>query len=98
LAVQLESDANAEWHTVGTTVETGWPSRVLVKAPALMPTLLELCDGTRDAPALLAGLAAAGLVDADVGTGHVAHLIEVLAAAGAVAFPECPLPLPVVVA
>ena len=94
LAVHLESDASAGWHTVGAAVETGWPSRVVVRAPALTPTLLELCDGTRDVAALLSGLQTAGLVRGDVSVDDVAYLVEMLAAAGAVALPDCPLPAP----
>ena len=92
LAVHLESDADGRWHTVAARVETGWPSHGMVKAPALAPTLLELCDGTRDVPALLDGLREAGLVSGDVGLGEVAHLIEVFAASGAIELPACSLP------
>jgi hypothetical protein len=92
LAVHLQSDAEAGWHNVGTAVETMWPTHALVKAPPLAPTLLELCDGTREVPALLDGLRAAGLVSDDVGVAEVARLVEVLAAAGAVVLPACPLP------
>ena len=73
-------------------VETAWPSHGIVKAPALAPTLLELCDGTRDVPSLLDGLRAAGLVNEEVGLSEVAHLVEVLAAAGALSLPNCPIP------
>jgi hypothetical protein len=77
---------------VAAGVETGWPSHGIVKAPPLAPTLLELCDGTRDVHALLDALREAGLVSEDVGLGDVAHLVEVLAAAGALEVPSCPLP------
>lgn len=92
LAVHLESDASGSWFNVGAAVETGWPSHALVKAPPLAPTLLEMCDGSRDIPALLTGLRAAGLVSSDVAIGDVAHLVEVLAAAGALELPDCPIP------
>ncbi|MGQ0646598.1 MAG: methyltransferase [Gemmatimonadaceae bacterium] len=92
LAVHLEADAEGSWHTVGASVEVAWPSHNVVKAPALAPTLLELCDGTRDVSAVLGGLRSAGLVDEAVGLGEVAHLLEVLAAAGALELSICPLP------
>jgi SAM-dependent methyltransferase len=92
LAVHLESDASGSWYTVGAAVETAWPSHSLVKAPALAPTLLELCDGTREVPALLESLRSVGLVSTDVSVGDVAHLVEVLAAAGALELPDCPIP------
>lgn len=92
VAVHLQSDADGSWQTVGAQVETAWPSHGIVKAPALAPTLLELCDGTRDVPALLDGLREAGLINEDVGLSEVAHLVEVLAAAGALSLPTCPIP------
>jgi SAM-dependent methyltransferase len=92
LAVHLESDESGNWFNVGAAVETGWPSHTLVKAPPLAPTLLEMCDGSRDIPALLAGLRSAGLVSSEVSIGDVAHLVEVLAAAGALELPDCPVP------
>jgi SAM-dependent methyltransferase len=92
LAVHLESDAAGEWRTVGAVVETAWPTHALVKAPPLAPTLLELCDGTRDLAAILAGLREAGLVSGDVTRADVAHLVEVLAAAGALELSDCPIP------
>jgi SAM-dependent methyltransferase len=94
LAVHLESDAAGAWYTVGAAVETAWPTHALVKAPPLAPTLLELCDGTRDVSSILEGLRAAGLVSTDVRVSDVAHLVEVLAAAGALELPDCPLPAP----
>lgn len=92
LAVHLESDASRTWSNVGASVETAWPTHNVVKAPPLAPTLLELCDGTRDVTAILAGLHEAGLVSDDVTRADVAHLVEVLAAAGAVELPDCPIP------
>ena len=92
LAVHLESDATGAWYPVGAAVETAWPTHGLVKAPPLAPTLLELCDGTRDVAAILEGLRAAGLVAPDVTTADVAHLVEVLAAAGALELSDCPIP------
>ena len=92
LAVHLESDESGSWFNVGAAVETGWPSHSLVKAPPLAPTLLEMCDGSRDIPALLAGLRSAGLVSQEVSIGDVAYLVEVLAAAGALELPDCPIP------
>jgi hypothetical protein len=92
LAVHLESDAAGAWFTVGAAVETAWPTHALVKAPPLAPTLLELCDGTRDVPAILQGLREAGLVSGDVTSADVAHLIEVLLTAGALELSDCPVP------
>jgi methylase of polypeptide subunit release factors len=92
LAVHLESDAEGAWRTIGSMVETDWPTHAVVKAPALIPTLLELCDGTRDIDALLAALAQAGLIDSEVGRLEIANLVEVLLAAGAVEHANCPLP------
>jgi len=92
VAVHLEAEGDGGWRTVGATIESGWPAHGLVKAPALAPTLLELCDGTRDVGALLEGLRAAGLVNADVSGEDVGRLVEVLATAGALELPACPLP------
>ena len=92
LAVHLESDAEGAWRTIGSMVETDWPTHAVVKAPALVPTLLELCDGTRDIDTLLAALAEAGLVNSDVGRLEIANFVEVLLAAGAVEHAQCPLP------
>lgn len=92
LAVHLESDASGAWFTVGAAIETAWPTHALVKAPALAPTLLELCDGTRDVPALLDGLRGAGLVSGDVTVSDVAYLVDVFAAAGVLELPDCPIP------
>jgi len=92
LAVHLESDASGAWFNVGAVVETAWPTHAVVKAPPLAPTLLELCDGTRDVSAILGGLRQAGLVSGDVTRADVAHLVEVLAAAGALELPDCPIP------
>ncbi|MBK6487323.1 MAG: methyltransferase [Gemmatimonadetes bacterium] len=91
-AVHLESQSDGGWATVGATVEAAWPSHAVVKAPPLAPTLLELCDGTRDVEAILSGLRSAGLVDALVGAEDVARLVEVLAAAAAIELPACRLP------
>ena len=93
LAVHLESDAAGQWHTIGAAAETAWPIHALVKAPALAPTLLELCDGTRDVARILAGLRDAGLVGDDVTSADVAHLLEVLAAAAALELADCPIPV-----
>ncbi|HEX4933911.1 MAG TPA: methyltransferase, partial [Gemmatimonadaceae bacterium] len=93
LAVHLESDATGQWGTIGASVETAWPSHAVVKAPSLAPTLLELCDGTRDLPALYTGLREAGLLSEAVTPGDVARLVEVLCASGALEIPECPIPL-----
>jgi hypothetical protein len=92
LAVHLESDAAGGWSTVGAVVETAWPTHALVKAPPLAPTLLELCDGTRDVVALLQGLRDTGLVTDEVSVADVARLVEVLAAAGALELSDCPIP------
>ena len=56
------------------------------------PTLLELCDGTRDVPAILQGLREAGLVSDDVTVADVAHLVDVMSAAGALELSDCPIP------
>ncbi len=92
LAVHLRSDDEGGWHNIGAAVETTWPTHGVVKAPALVPTLLELCDGTRDVSALLDGLRAASLVGDDVGRGDVATLVDVLVAAGALEIAPCPIP------
>ena len=92
LAVHLQADSTGGWNTVGAAVETAWPSHVVVKMPALAPTLLELCDGTRDVAALLEGLRAAGLVSDEVTAADVAHLVDVLAAAAALELADCPIP------
>ena len=92
LAVHLESDADGSWRNIASMAETDWPAHGVVKAPPLLPTLLELCDGSRNLDALLEGLREAGLVDGDVGNAEIANLVEVLAAAGVVELPGCPLP------
>ena len=92
VAVHLRSDADREWHTIGAAVETAWPSHGVVKAPALAPTLLELCDGTRDVPAIREGLRGAGLVGDDVSAADVALLVDVLVAAAALEIEACPVP------
>ena len=92
LAVHLISDAEGSWRNMGAMVETDWPAHGVVKAPALLPTLLELCDGAHDLDALLAGLRDAGLIDAEVGPSEISNLVDVLAAAGVVELPACPLP------
>ena len=91
-AVHLEALADGGWQTVGATVESKWPAHGVVKAPPIAPTLLELCDGTRDVGAVLAGLRASGLVDDEVGLEEVSLLVEVLATAGALELPACPHP------
>jgi SAM-dependent methyltransferase len=91
-AVHLESLADGGWQTVGATVESKWPAHGVVKAPPIAPTLLELCDGTRDVGAVLAGLQESGLVTDEVGVEEVSRLIEVLATAGALELPACPHP------
>ena len=92
LAVHLISDAEGSWRNMVAMVETDWPAHGVVKAPPLLPTLLELCDGTRALDALLAGLHDAGLIDDEVGPTEIANLVEFLAAAGALELPACPLP------
>lgn len=91
-AVHLESLADGGWQTVGATIESNWPTHGLVKAPPIAPTLLELCDGTRDVAAILDGLKGAGLVTDEVGLEEVSLLVEVLATAGALELPACPHP------
>lgn len=92
LLLRLEADAGRELRPVGARVETSWPSRSGVDVPALAPTLLQLCDGTRSTPDLLDGLRREGLVAEDVGVDDVAALVELLAAAAAVELPPCPVP------
>ncbi len=91
-AVHLESLADGGWQTVGATIESKWPTHGLVKAPPIAPTLLELCDGSRDVAAILDGLKGAGLVTDEVGMEEVSLLVEVLATAGALELPACPHP------
>lgn len=91
-AVHLESLADGGWQTVGATVESKWPAHGVVKAPPVAPTLLELCDGSRDAGGVLAGLRESGLVTDEVGLEEVSLLMEVLATAGALELPACPHP------
>jgi hypothetical protein len=90
--VRLRDDAQGEWRTEHTTVQTEYPARGAVRAPPAAATLLELCDGTRDVEALLAALRERALVDADVGVVEVARLVELLVVAGALAVPACPVP------
>lgn len=92
LSVHLTSDADGSWRNVGALVESHWPSLGVVKAPPLVPTLLELCDGSRDVHALFDGVKSAGLVTEDVGEIELANLLEILAAIGALEFPAVPLP------
>lgn len=91
-AVHLESLDDGGWQTVGATVESKWPAHGVVKAPPIAPTLLELCDGSRDAGGVLAGLRETGLVTDEVGVEEVSLLMEVLATAGALELPACPHP------
>ncbi|MBV9879085.1 MAG: methyltransferase [Gemmatirosa sp.] len=90
--VTLRADDDRDWHTVGATVETDYPAQGAVPAPALAPTLLELCDGTRDVAALLAGLRDAGLVTDEVSPADVAPLVELMLTAGTLEVEECPVP------
>ncbi len=92
VTVQLQIDAQGDWHTVGATAETVWPSHGVVKLPPLAPTMLELYDGTRGVADVLAGLRGAELVDADVTTAHVAAITEKLAEAGVLTLARCPPP------
>lgn len=90
--VSLRADDDGSWETTGATVETDYPTVAAVQAPPLAPTLLELCDGTRDVPALLAALREAGLVGDDVTAGEVAALVELMLTAGALEIAPCPVP------
>ncbi len=92
LAVHLQADADASWRNVGAIVESTWPTQGLVKAPPLIPTLMELCDGSRDVHALLTELDRAGLIEGAVTEAQLAEFLEVLAAAGAIELSACPLP------
>jgi SAM-dependent methyltransferase len=92
LSVQLRADAARDWMTQGSTVDVDWPVGEAVRLPPLGPTLMELCDGTRDVPALLEALRGAGLVEDDVSPLDLARLVELLCTAGALEIPACPLP------
>ncbi|MGZ8376717.1 MAG: methyltransferase [Gemmatirosa sp.] len=92
LSVQLRADADRDWVTQGSTVDVDWPVGEAVRLPPLGPTLMELCDGTRDVPAILEALRAAGLVEDDVQPLDLARLIELLCTVGALELPACPLP------
>ncbi|GLC25007.1 PqqD family peptide modification chaperone [Roseisolibacter agri] len=92
LSVQLRADADRDWVTQGATVDVDWPVGAAVRLPPSAPTMLELCDGTRDVPALLAELRARGLVEEDVVERDVARLVELLVTEGALEIPACPLP------
>jgi hypothetical protein len=80
--------------TIAAAVMTTYPARGMASVPALAPTLLELCDGTRDAPALLVALRAAGLVDDEVEVSHVVQVLELLLGAGALETDDLPVPRP----
>ena len=92
LSVQLRADADRDWVTQGATVDVDWPVGAAVRLPPMAPTMLELCDGTRDVPALLAALRAAQLVEDDVTERDMARLVELLCTEGALEIPACPLP------
>jgi hypothetical protein len=92
LSVQLRADADRDWVTQGSTVDVDWPVGEAVRLPPLGPTLMELCNGTRDVYALLEALRGAGLVEEDVQPLDLARLIELLCTAGALEIPVCPLP------
>jgi methylase of polypeptide subunit release factors len=89
--VKLRGDGEG-WSTVATAVMTSYPVRETATLPAIAPTLLELCDGTRDAAGLLAELRARGLVDAGVTVAHMHGLLDVLFSAGALEADDLPVP------
>ena len=60
--------------------------------PRIVVPLLELCDGTRGIPELLAGLRADGMVEPEVGEGEIAGLVELLLTAGALEIEPFPMP------
>jgi hypothetical protein len=92
LEVVLVADEELDWHTRGATVSAEWPANAAVHAPPLAPTLLELCDGTRDLEALLGALRDAGLVDETVSREDMARLLDLMCAAGILELPDCPVP------
>ena len=91
LDLKLRAD-DGGWSTVAAAAMTGYPVRATIELPALAPTLLELCDGTRDAAALLAALRAAGLVDQDVGLDHLQQQLDRLFESGALESDDLPVP------
>lgn len=92
LQLSLVADDEGGWRTAGGRAEVDWPAAGAVRLPPLAPTLLELCDGTRDLDAIYRALGEAGLVDEDVTRHDVAQLLELLLAAGALEIAPCPLP------
>jgi methylase of polypeptide subunit release factors len=92
LHLALVADADGSWRTAGGRAEVEWPAKAAVRVPPLAPTLLELCDGTRDAGAIHAALDEAGLLDEDVTHEQVARMLELLLSAGALEIAACPLP------
>jgi hypothetical protein len=63
-----------------------------VDLPPGATKLLELCDGTRDAPTLHATLREAGIFGSNVTVADVAELTELLLSIGALEIPACPVP------
>jgi hypothetical protein len=92
LKIQLVADDEGGWSTAGARAEVAWPAVGAVDLPPLGPTLLELCDGTRDAAAIYAALHDADLITEDVTREHVAQLLDLLLVAGALESPLCPVP------
>lgn len=86
------ADEHRHWQTIGATVVTDYPVPATVELPTAAPKLLELCDGTRDVPALHAALRRAGTVGNEATTANVAELVELLLSVGALEVPACPVP------
>ena len=93
LEIGLRADADRDWRTVGSAAMADWPGAALVRMPPAGPTLLELCDGTRDVLAVHEALRAAEAVAADVTPVEIAQLIELLSGAGVLEIPSCPVPV-----
>ena len=90
--IVLRSDVARDWHVAGAAVESEYPVAAALMLPPLAPTLLELCDGTRDTPALWKALGAAGLLTADVTPTDIARVVQMLLALGAVEVDGVPVP------
>src|SRR4029079_9262050 len=80
--IVLRSDVARDWHVAGAAVESEYPVAAALALPPLAPTLIELCDGTRDTAALWKALGAAGLLTADVSPADIARVVQMLLALG----------------
>lgn len=90
--VKLRFDGES-WRTVAAAVMTAYPVKSIARVPQVAPTLLELCDGTRDAAAIHGALREAGLLEDDVTVEQVTGVLDVLLAAGALAIDAMPVPV-----